>query len=610
MPSTLLDRLNSDRFISQLQPKDLARLLSSVDRRCFAAGQVIFACGEPAEFLYLLESGHVSLQKPQGPAFSPMDARFGNEAAAGLSHYLCSARAEDDVSCVLVPKLALLGFKDANPGLALEAIRSLASDAEHEGLNPPKTRTAQTLAPLKKRELYGWLALLICPFVIYFLGIELDFPVEASMYLALLGIAILMWIFSLVDEFVPPLIVVAATLFVKLAPVDVALSGFSSSSLLTFLGVFALSATISASGLSYRIMLSLLHRLPDKTFWHQAALVGAGYLLSPITPSGNSRLSLLLPLYSDMREGLNLKPRGKAATALMAASFSGAMLFSPMLATSKSSNIAAINLLPQQMQDLFLGLYWLVAAGAAAIFLTLLHFLVSLWLCRGEASAPLPKDRIKLQLELLGPMSRSETIASLGFLFFLVGAGTVSWHHIQAGWIAGLVLVGLLLSGVFGKKAFRQSLDWPMIFFLLGIDSVTKVMDYLDITPALGRLMAHSFHFIDGRIELFILATLIVTLLVRIALPVTAGMLVSFIALLPVAQAQGIHPWICLFMTAMFSDIWFFPYQSSVYLQATSQGLQKYYDEPIFMRHNLIMNIGRIAAAYISIPYWRGLGLV
>jgi hypothetical protein len=86
-------------------------------------------------------------------------------------------------------------------------------------------------------------------------------------------------------------------------------------------------------------------------------------------------------------------------------------------------------------------------------------------------------------------------------------------------------------------------------------------------------------------------------------------MLVSGVVLLPVAAAHGIHPWICVFLTAMFSDIWFLPYQSSVYLQVLSQGFDKTFDQPRFFRYNLWMNLARVAAAYASIPWWNWLGL-
>lgn len=154
---------------------------------------------------------------------------------------------------------------------------------------------------------------------------------EASLFLAILCATVLMWMFSLAGEFVLPLLAVAAVLMVGLVPAQVALAGFSSPTMILLLGVYSLAVAISTSGLSYRFSLWLLIRLPDTPFCHHASLLISGYLLSPIMPSQNARLSLTVPFYRDIVDGLNLPRQSAAATALMASTFSGAMLFSPML---------------------------------------------------------------------------------------------------------------------------------------------------------------------------------------------------------------------------------------------------------------------------------------
>lgn len=163
----------------------------------------------------------------------------------------------------------------------------------------------------------GWAALLVIPPAVYLLALASRLSTQSSIFAALLSATVLMWMFSLVDEFVPPLVAIVAALIIGLAPPTVALAGFSSPSMLLLLGVFALSAVISFSGLSYRLILRLLLRLPDRPFWHQAALLVSGYLLSPLMPSANARLSLLTPVYKDMVAGLQLPRRGMRSGGLL-----------------------------------------------------------------------------------------------------------------------------------------------------------------------------------------------------------------------------------------------------------------------------------------------------
>ena len=151
-----------------------------------------------------------------------------------------------------------------------------------------------------------------------------------------------------------------------------------------------------------------------------------------------------------------------------------------------------------------------------------------------------------------------------------------------------------------------------MIFFLLGIDSLMRIMNHLGLAQSLARAVGHTFDFVDGRIAVFILVALAVTLTVRLALPVTAGMLTAAAVLLPVAAAQGIHPWICVFCTAMFSDISFSairaPTASSRSAPTDSSSRQA--DERGFLRYNMLMNIARVAVVFASIPWWKWLGLL
>ena len=460
-------------------------------------------------------------------------------------------------------------------------------------------------------QVMGWACVLALPPVIYALGLAAGLAVEAALFAAMLGAAVLLWVFSLVEEFVPALVVVVAALFVGLAPSGIALAGFSSPSLLLLLGVYALSAVISSSGLSYRLMLRLLLRLPDKPFWHQLTFLVSGYVLSPLIPSTNTRLSLLKPLFNDMASALKMPKGGPAITGLLVAMFGGALLFSPMMATSKSSNIAALNFLPAQVQAEFAGFFWLAAAAAAALTVTAVHLLVVPRLFPTTGEAPLPRESLQSQLSAMGPLKPAEWIAAGGFVFFLAGCATVSWHHVAPAYLAGCVLLGLLLTGTFLRKNFQQQVDWPMIFFLLGMDSMMRIMDYLGLTRALAGAAGQVYGFVGGKIALFILAALVTTLIVRLVLPVTAGMLTSAIILLPVAAAQGINPWICIFCTAIFSDISFFRYQgTNGILQIQSAGLFDVADERGFMRYNLLMNAARVAAVYASVPWWKWLGLL
>ncbi len=487
----------------------------------------------------------------------------------------------------------------------------LAGAAALYALSLRRTPPDATDQGVTRGELAGWSALIVVPPCIYLVAISAAFSVETALFSAILSATVIVWMAGLLDDYVPVLLAIVAVLLTGLAPAKVALGGFSSASLLMLLGVFSLSAVIGTSGLSTRLMLQALLRLPDKPLWHQLTIFSGGYLLSPIMPSANARLSLLVPVFKSMAEGMRLTHGGLAITGLLAATFAGGTLFAPMMATSRSANIAAISFLPRQAQSEFLGIFWLVCAAAAAVVVTgaAILFLDRFFSERGPQT--LPAGEIGKQLAALGPVKPAEKIAAACFVFFLGGCMTVSWHGLSPAVLGGCLLVVLLFSGTIARKEFRRELDWPMIVFLLGVDSIMRIMDHLGVAKAIASGAGDVFSFVGGRIELFILAALVTCTVVRLFLTVTPGMLTAAVVLLPVAEANGIHPWICIFLAALFSDVWFVRYQGTTgYLQLCSLGLDKTINERAFFRFNWCLNAARIAAAYASIPWWKWLGLL
>ncbi len=311
-----------------------------------------------------------------------------------------------------------------------------------------------------------------------------------------------------------------------------------------------------------------------------------------------------------MDNNIEAPAQSREATALMIATFMGATLFAPLLLTSKSAHLAAYTMLPTQVQLQFQGSHWLVAAAVVAIGLLACHMLAMRFLySSGGETQSLPRDRIAVQLKLLGPMDSGEWVALCAFLIFLLGAAFPQLHLSLTAWLAGFILISLLALGLFDRKAFLQNIDWPMLFFILSLDGLTRVIQYLGLGSLLVDAIGNKLDWIHGHLGWFILLALGITVVTRLVLPLTAGMLLAMTMLLPIGIEQGIHPWIVMFLVSLFSDIWFFPHQMSTYTQAKNNGLQARCSESIFMRHIWWLNPLRVLLAFASIPYWNWLGL-
>lgn len=606
---SIRDVLKEDSLFNELSAEDLAKLAGAVEIDEYKAGQEIFKTGDQANCCFVLVSGDITLFNERNERCSLAGRSFGEEAVS-LDCYVTTAIALSDLVLLRIEKSVLNGLKSQSPGFATHASLVLVERFSATKLNVKKAAKKLTVPHFSAKEKVGWLLATVLPLLTYFLAESNGFSSYASIFIAIICAVIVMWAFTIVEEFVPPVVAVVASILTGLAPTNVALSGFASPAFLTLLGVYALSGTIIRSGLSYRVVLILQKALPSSASSNQLVLLVSGYLLSFVTPSGNNRISLLLPVAKDMVSSLRLGPQSGQATALFAATFGGAMLFSPMLAVSKSANITAVSLLPEAIQERFLGFYWLYCALFCAIGITAVHLYSIRRLFPKTDIRVTDKNVLERQLECLGPMRSEEKIAAWAFVIFILFCVTYSIHQIDLSVVSGVLLMALLLFGVYSKVDFRNQTDWPMVFFLLGVDSMMNIMGYLKLDQALAASVQNLYQFVDGRLLIFIAAAGLTTLIIRLALPLGAGMLTAFAILLPVSVQQHVHPWICLFVCAVFSDIWFFPYQSSVYLQLKSTVPQTMYSEREFCKYNLTLNAGRVAVVFASIPWWTYLGLV
>lgn len=603
-------RMQAEPLFAKLSGRALARLLGAAELRQVAAGQCVIQAGAPASELLLVLQGGLAVQ-PSPDAARGSATVVGEEVLAGAPAYVRSANAVGDTRLIVLSKRALLDVLAEMPALAQAAQSALLSRISGTAMPEPSAVATGQVVRASRREVWGWGCTLFLPLLLLGLGLRQGWVLPNMLFLAILAATVSMWMFSLVDEFVPPLFAMAAMLLVDLAPASVVLSGFASSGLILFVAVYVLGGVLVASGLSYRLILWMRLLLPDTPFWHGFALVASGYALSPIMPSSNSRMTLVLPLYRDFCSAGGVQPGSRAHTRLAAATYAGSMNMSSMFLTSKSSNLIVFAMLPTQLQDEFQGLFWFVAALVCALVVTGGHFVLDrLFFGPGQAM-PAAKDQVRQQLALLGPLSAEERFTLMGLALLVLGAAGVSWHHIPLPWVGGFILVALLLYGLVSKKNFQNYVDWPMVFFLLSLQGLTGVMEHLQLVDQIKPWIDGMAVLLQQDITRLVLLELLVVLVVRLALPITAGMVVSAILLMPLAAATGINPWLIGFLAAMFSDLWFFPYQSSTYTQLrVVDGKGRMFDEPLFLRFNLASCVLRVLAVGVSIPYWDALDLV
>lgn len=613
-----VDALLRDPLFQTASHIGLARLIPYVMERKIKAGEYLYRAGEAAIELFFVIEGQAQLFTKKGIELKPTSNRLGEESATDFAHYFCDARAHTDMRVLVLDSMRLEPLFAGQSKLKSKFYHSLMqtfagdhlhdAEAKDAAVQPAQASTDKSGESITG--VLGWLVTLVAPLAILFFGRSWGLEQDTLYFLAIFSSTVSMWVFSLVDEYVPGIFALLVTLAMGLVPPQVILSGLSSDGFMLALSVLGLAAVISASGLSYRLLLAVLRYVPHTAFWQNTALLGVGFILTPLIPSINGRVALVSPFLSDMLEILQLRLKGAAANQLAVAAFTGVTLLSAVFLSSKSVNFVIFGLLPDQIQDQYQWMNWLLASAATGFILIVTYAMLAAFMLRGKVQIHLSEQLLERQFSLLGALKKREWAAILGVIIFMLGVVTTSMHRVPSPWLGLAILFGLLLFGALNKNEFREKIDWPFLIYLAGIVGMTSAMNYLGIGQLVASNLPWLGQYMHSNFSLFVLMLAAVIFVVRLAVPISATIVVMATILMPVAVHYGVNPWVVGFIILILGEMWFLPYQCSYYLQFKHLSQGKLYDEKVFLRFNAVSNLAKLVAIYASLPYWKMIGLL
>ena len=241
-------------------------------------------------------------------------------------------------------------------------------------------------------------------------------------------------------------------------------------------------------------------------------------------------------------------------------------------------------------------MYWVFASAGATLAMLLMFFVaVALFFPSREVSR-LSKEQVNAQLSLLGPIKNREWAAIAGVLVFAVGVVTTSIHNIQPPWMGMAILYGLLLFGSLNKTEFREKTDWPSLIYLGSLIGILNVFSYFGLDKLIALNLAVFGDVMSTDFNLFVAILFSVVVVMRLVIPNTATIALCATIFMPIASQAGISPWVIGFMLLLLGDLWLLPYQCPHYQQFQQVVREKgVYDEKIFLKFNLFMNLVRLA---------------
>jgi len=456
-----------------------------------------------------------------------------------------------------------------------------------------------------------WLAIIAIPLLLYFYLIESGVSKEVATYTGIVAITLIMWMSSLLPEFIPALIGLLLVLLFGLAPNEIVLSGFSSPGFLLLFSVMGLGAVITSSGLTKRYTLWLVKSIPSNLFANQFAIFVTGLVFNPIVPTINGRAMIVAPILRNIVRGWDDKTKAKSSTPLYTSGLDGINFLSPIFLTAAPANLMIYGLLPSQEQHAFEFIFWIYAASLVGIVMFVLYFIVSALFFRSFTQVKISKDDVEDEWKKLGKFSWCEWIALTGIILMAIGIATSSIHKVPIPLITFGVLCAVLVIGVLSRDQFIKQIDWSFLVLLASMIGILATMNYLGIEKTLvtqfswlGEYMRNDFH-------MFVLVLTGMILFVRIFIPLNSAILIFAAALLPLATGAGVSAWVVGFIILIMCGTAFWGYQSPyiLYFRSLLKGDVPFVDLK-YQIFQIVLVFVKLAAIYASIPFWIEIGVL
>ena len=453
---------------------------------------------------------------------------------------------------------------------------------------------------------------MILPILAYYYLENAGIASESRWFLSFLTCTVSMWMFRLFSEFIPGVFLLMSTLMFGIAPVNVVLSGLSSETFLLIMSVFVISLLITTSGLTHRFMFYLSNYASRSMLALNLVIFLIGTILTPMVPSIVSRCTLVTPLVSKMVQNLNINNKSFLSVQFAASAFFGCSIFANVILSSSLMNFVILGLLPVQEQDQFQWFGWLKAAGVYGMAVAAGYFVFMLITMLMSKKKEVRKSIFTEQLQALGKIRSEEITGIIGIVVLTVGLLTNSIHKIHPSIVTLFIMFCIFGFGFISKTQFQRDIDWPFLIFMASAVSITATIKFLGMDIWLSQYLKILTSASNSG-TVFLTYIGIITLISRVFLPIAPSIVLLSTTFIPLAANEGVNPWMVTFMILVAADMWFIPYQNSFYIIFEEAGLinnQMFYDRKKFIIFNLFVGAIKIGAFYISIPYWKSLGLM
>ncbi|WP_169447647.1 SLC13 family permease [Paenibacillus daejeonensis] len=432
---------------------------------------------------------------------------------------------------------------------------------------------------------------------------------QAMVFIGISIAAVILWIVNIIPDYLVALLMAMLWVLGGVVSPETALSGFATPTWLYMVFILALGAAITRSGILYRLSLHALKRFPSHYRGQLWGIVAGGALLNPLIPSSSAKVALGVPVAKTLSESMGFRDRSKGAAGLGLAAMVFYGFTAPFVLTGSYTNVMAYGLAGANHPISWFA--WFLYALPAFLLFSAGILLLLRVLFRGvQAEKPISRQMLDEQLAVLGAFTRAERITTLTVIGCILLMIAQPLHGVDNAWVMLLGFGVLITTGVLDTASLKSGVDWPFLIFIGIAFSFAAAASELGIVEAMtGFLGEHMTVFLASP-ALFLLAVVGLSFLVTLIIRDDPAVILLVIALLPLAELAGVHPWVLVFLILLSTDPFFFAYQSPTYLMAYYSTEGKAFSHRQGQWMGLGYGVMVLLIALICIPYWQWLGLI
>lgn len=392
---------------------------------------------------------------------------------------------------------------------------------------------------------------------------------------------------------------------------------FSGSTVWLVIMVFALSAGIGKSGLLNRIAIAILSVFPPTYTGAVVAMMCTGTVLSPLIPSVNAKVNILIPFATSTTEEMGIKPRSKGALGLFTACYLPAYLGGNAFLTGSVYVSVICGFITSYAAALgvegasFNFVSWLVAASVWFVVLLAGTFLFCAVLCRPAEKVEFSKTFFKDRLKEMGAMRRDEKIAAAVLVIALLLWSTSSFHGMDTAMIGWAAICVMCATGLLAPSDFNTKIPWSLVVFIGSLLGMANYMSTLGWSDAIAGVLGPILAPLVASPWIFVPFICIFTYLLRFLIIEQNTALVVVMAIFGgLMHAAGMNLYVIIFTEFMSSMCWTVPYMNPFAMATLGVAGGKYVTFPEMRRASILYMAINLVGCTASIPLWYALGFL